>query len=83
MLFRSFTPMRNLLLNLKEKNYQNKIVGLIENGTWAPNSAKCMKEILSTMKNIDIIEPVVTIKSRLSKENCLQLFEMADDLIKK
>ena len=78
-----FTPMRNLLLNLKEKNYQNKIVGLIENGTWAPNSAKCMKEILSTMKNIDIIEPVVTIKSRLSKENCLQLFEMADDLIKK
>lgn len=45
-----FTPMRNLLLNLKEKNYQNKIVGLIENGTWAPNSAKCMKEILNTMK---------------------------------
>ena len=78
-----FTPMRNLLLNLKEKNYQNKIVGLIENGTWAPNSAKCMKEVLSTMKNIDIIEPVVTIKSRLSKENCLQLFEMADNLIKK
>ena len=78
-----FTPMRNLLLNLKEKNYQNKIVGLIENGTWAPNSAKCMKEILSTMKNMDIIEPVITIKSRLSKENCLQLFEMADDLIKK
>ena len=78
-----FTPMRNLLLNLKEKNYQNKIVGLIENGTWAPNSAKCMKEILNTMKNIDIIEPVVTIKSKLSKENCLQLFEMADDLIKK
>ena len=78
-----FTPMRNLLLNLKEKNYQNKIVGLIENGTWAPNSAKCMKEILSTMKNIDIIEPVVTIKSKLSEENCLQLYKMAEDLIKK
>lgn len=78
-----FTPMRNLLLNLKEKNYQNKIVGLIENGTWAPNSAKCMKEILNTMKNIDIIEPVVTIKSKLSEENCLQLYKMADDLIKK
>ena len=42
-----------------------------------------MKEILNTMKNIDIIEPVVTIKSKLSKENCLQLIEMADDLIKK
>lgn len=78
-----FTPMRNLLLNLKEKDYQNKIVGLIENGTWAPNSAKCMKEILNTMKNIDIIEPVVTIKSKLSEENCLQLYKMAEDLIKK
>ena len=78
-----FTPMRNLLLNLKEKNYQNKIVGLIENGTWAPNSAKCMKEILNKMKNIDIIEPVVTIKSKLSEENCLQLYKMAEDLIKK
>lgn len=77
-----FTPMRNLLLNLKEKNYQNKIVGLIENGTWAPNSAKCMKEILNTLKNIDIIEPVVTIKSKLSEENCLQLYKMAEDLIK-
>ena len=78
-----FTPMRNLLLNLKEKNYQNNIVGLIENGTWAQNSAKCMKEILNTMKNIDIIEPVVTIKSKLSEENCLQLYKMAEDLIKK
>ena len=77
-----FTPMRNLLLNLKEKNYQNKTVALIENGTWAPNSAKCMKEILQTMKNIDIIEPVVTIRSRLSKENYLQLSEMADNLMR-
>lgn len=77
-----FTPMRNLLLNLKEKNYQNKVVGLIENGTWAPNSAKCMKEVLSTMKNIDIIEPVITIKSKLSEESCFQLYKMADDLIK-
>lgn len=77
-----FTPMRNLLLNLKEKNYQNKTVAIIENGSWAPNAAKCMKEILSTMKNIDIIEPVVTIKSKLSNENCIQLFELADILIK-
>lgn len=78
-----FTPMRNLLLNLKEKNYQNKTVAIIENGSWAPNAAKCMKEILSTMKNIDIIEPVVTIKSKLSNENCIQLSELADILINK
>lgn len=78
-----FTPMRNLLLNLKEKNYQNKTVGLIENGSWAPNAAKCMKEILFSMKNIELIEPIVTIKSKLSNENRLQLSELADILIKK
>lgn len=77
-----FTPMRNLLLNLKEKNYQNKTVALIENGTWAPNAAKCMREILETMKNINIIEPFITIRSTTSNENLLQLSEMADILIK-
>ena len=77
-----FTPMRNLLLNLKEKNYQNKKVALIENGTWAPNSAKCMKNILNSMKNINIIEPVISIRSKLSDEKYLQLHEVAEMLIK-
>ena len=77
-----FTPMRDLLLNLKEKNYQNKKVGIIENGTWAPNAAKCMKETLSTMKNVEIIEPIVTIKSTLTQENIEQLNILAESLLK-
>ena len=77
-----FTPMRELLLNLKEKNYQNKKVAIIENGTWAPNSAKCMKEIINTMKNIEIVEPTVTIKSTLKQENIEQLNILAETLLK-
>jgi len=77
-----FTPMRDLLLNLKEKNYQNKKVAIIENGTWAPNAAKCIKETLRTMKNVEIIEPVVTIKSTLKQENIEQLNILAENLLK-
>ena len=76
-----FTPMRDLLLNLKERNYQNKKVAIIENGTWAPNAARCMKEIISTMKNIEIVEPVVTIKSTLKEENIEKLTALGVDYI--
>ena len=77
-----FSPMRDLLLNLKEKNYQNKKVALIENGTWAPNSAKCMKNIIETMKNVEIVEPIVTIKSTLKDEDIEQLNKLADEILK-
>ena len=77
-----FTPMDQLLNNLKAKNYQNKKVAIIENGTWAPAAGKCMKDILSTMKDIEIIEPVVTIKTKLTDENRKQLEAVADELLK-
>ncbi len=77
-----FSPMRNLLLNLKEKNYQNRKVGIIENGTWAPNSAKCMKEILSTMKDVQIVEPIVTIRSTLKNTDIEKLNELAEEILK-
>jgi len=77
-----FTPMRNLLLNLKEKNYQNKKVAIIENGTWSPNAGNCMKDIISTMKNIEIIEPMVTISSTLKEENVEDLNKLAEELLK-
>ena len=77
-----FSPMRDLLLNLKEKNYQNKKVALIENGTWAPNSAKCMKNIIETMKNVEIVEPIVTIKSTLKDADIEQLNKLADEILK-
>jgi flavorubredoxin len=77
-----FTPMNNFLNNLKDKNYQNRKIGIIENGTWAPNSAKCMKEILEKMKDIEIVEPIVTIRSTLKDENVEQLKKLADDILK-
>ena len=78
-----FPPMRNLLLNLKSKNYQNRTVALIENGTWAPNAIKCMKEIINEMKNINIIDQTITIKSKLSEENRKELELLAEKLIGK
>lgn len=78
-----FPPMRNLLLNLKSKNYQNRTVALIENGTWAPNAIKCMKEIINEMKNINIIDQTITIKTKLSEENIKELELLAEKLIGK
>ena len=77
-----FTPMEQLLNNLKAKNYQNKKVAIIENGTWAPTAGKCMRDLLSTMKDIEIIDQVVTIKTKLTDENRSQLETLADELLK-
>ena len=77
-----FTPMRDLLLNLKEKNYQNRKIGIIENGTWAPNAAKCMKDIIAGMKNVEVVEPAVTIKSTLKSSDISKLEELADSILK-
>ena len=63
-----FPAMDSFLRLLKEKNFQKRKIGIIENGSWAPNSAKCIKEILSQMKEIEIIEPIVTVKTRLDEK---------------
>ena len=68
-----FPPMQNLIHHLTAKNWQNKNVAIIENGSWAPSAAKTIKDVLANAKNINIIEPVITIKSRLSDENIRQL----------
>jgi flavorubredoxin len=77
-----FTPMEQFLSEIKAKNYQNRKVAIIENGTWAPNAGNCMKDILAGMKDIEIVEPVVTIRSTLSEENINQLEQIADSLMK-
>ena len=77
----SIFPAINSFLNLlKEKNYQNRKVGIIENGSWAPNAANCIKNILSQMKDIEIIEPVVTIKTKLNEESNKKLEELEKSL---
>ena len=76
-----FTPMLNFLNELKGKNFQNKTVGIIENGTWAPSAGKCIKETLSTCKNIKIIEPMVTIKTTPNEETKIRLEELAKNIL--
>lgn len=58
-----FPPMNDLLHHLKIKNFQNRKVGIIENGSWAPVAAKKMREYFEGMKDITIAEPVVSLKS--------------------
>lgn len=75
-----FPPMEQFLKLLKDKNYQNRKVGIIENGTWAPSAAKSMKALLDEMKNITQVEPIVTIKTTLKLENIEQLNALAEAL---
>lgn len=75
-----FPCMENFLLALKHKNYQNRTVAIIENGTWAPTAAKAMKEILSSMKNITICENSVTIKSTYKNSDHNAFERLANEL---
>lgn len=77
-----FPAAEAFLSHLKSKNYQNRTVGLMENGTWAPMAAKCMKAVLEGMKNITILEPVVSIKSRLNADSVQQMDLLAAELTK-
>lgn len=73
-----FPIMQDFLHHLQAKSFQNRTVGLIENGSWAPTAAKTMRNILETMKNITIVEPVVTIKSVLKATDIPALEQLAD-----
>jgi flavorubredoxin len=73
-----FPIMQDFLHHLQAKAFQNRTVGLIENGSWAPTAAKTMRNILETMKNITIVEPVVTIKSVLKATDIPALEQLAD-----
>ena len=77
-----FTPMEAFLCRLKSKGYQGRTVGLMENGTWAPMAAKLMKAQLETMKNVTVLEPVVSIKSSLKGETPDAMVQLADALLK-
>ena len=77
-----FPPMEQLLHHLESKNYQGRKVGIIENGTWAPSAGKCMKEILSKMKDIIICENMVTIKSSMNEQNIGDMEKLADEILR-
>lgn len=73
-----FPPMENLLHHLKIKNFQNRKVGIIENGSWAPIAGKKMKEYFEGMKDITIAELVVTIKGAKKSSDDEALNALAD-----
>lgn len=73
-----FPPMYDFIHHLQLKSYQNRKVGLIENGSWAPTAAKTMRKELETMKNIEIVEPTVTIWSRMKESDIPQLQALVD-----
>lgn len=77
-----FPCMEDFLHHLKSKNYQNRKIGIIENGSWAPSAAKTIRGILDGMKNIRIAEPAVTIKSVMKDADIPKMEELAEAVIK-
>lgn len=76
-----FTPMEQFLYHLKERNYQNRKIGILQNGSWAPSAEKAMKEILKDMKDIDIIDETVTIKSTMKEKDIANIEKLASLII--
>ena len=76
-----FTPMYDFLHRLQIKGYCNRKVAIIENGSWAPSAGRVMKEMLSTMPNIEIVEPLVTIRSRMKSTDIPALESLANSLL--
>ena len=77
-----FPCMQDFLNHLQSKAYQNRTVGIIENGSWGPTAGRTMKGILETMKNVTILDPMVTIRSTM-KESDVPAFEALADAVAK
>ena len=77
-----FPPMEQFLRLIKDKNYQNRKIAIIENGTWAPSAAKTMLEIIGVMKNITVVEPQVTIKTTTNQDTIKELERLAENILK-
>ena len=76
-----FVPMEQFLNHLKARNYQNRKIAIIQNGSWAPSAEKTMRSMLEGMKDITIIEKTVTIKSTVKDDTMKDLEELADNLM--
>lgn len=76
-----FPCMEDFLHHLKAKNYQKRKIAFMENGSWAPTAAKNMKAIVENFKNVEIVDPVVTIRSTMKEENVKTMEELADNLL--
>mgnify|MGYP001622876676 FL=1 len=77
-----YPAMLNFLHDMKALNVQNRTVALLENGSWAPTSAKQVRALLEEMKGMEILEPVVTVKSSLKEDSLNSIKELADAIVK-
>ena len=76
-----FPPMYDFLHHLKLKNFQNRKVAILENGSWAPTAGRVMRTMLEAMKNIEIVEPMVTIRSRMKEGDIPAMEQLATALL--
>lgn len=76
-----FTPMYDFLHRLQIKGYSKRSVAVLENGSWAPSAGRVMKEMLSQMKEVEVREPVVTIRSRMKESDIPALERLADAIL--
>lgn len=75
-----FPPMEDFLHHLKAKNFQKRTVALMENGSWAPQAARKMRELLESMKEIQICEPIISIRSTMNEQTKTVMEELAEIL---
>jgi flavorubredoxin len=76
-----FPIMHDFLYHLQIKNYQKRRFGIIENGSWAPSAGKVMRSMIEGLKDCEIVEPMVTIRSRMKSADEAQLEQLADSLL--
>lgn len=76
-----FPFMREFIEHLTERNYQNRTIGIIENGTWAPTAAKNIRAMFEKSKNITFTNTTVTVKSALNDESAAQIEALAKELV--
>ena len=76
-----FPHMKTFIDNLTERNYQNRTIGFIENGSWAPTAAKAMKKEFENSKNISFTNTTVTIRGAMNEANKAQIEALADELL--
>ena len=76
-----FTPAYNFLHTLQMKGWQKRRVGIVENGSWAPSAGKVMTELFQGMKEVEIVEPMVTIRSRLKPADLPALGALAEAIL--
>ena len=76
-----FPVMHDFLYHLQIKNYQKRRFGIVENGSWAPSAGHVMKEMIEAMKDCTIVEPLVTIRSRMKPADEEHLTKLAEAML--